>query len=235
MMANGAIILEARAVSCPAAPSVSDVSLDVEAGSLHLLHGSDGSGKNLLLRMLALLEIPSSGEIFLRGEPTRGLAEDARAALRNQRYGLLFAEPYLLPSFSVVENVAMPLFKISGVGTEEARLRTQAALDFTGMSACADEAADQLSLAEQHRVSLARALANRPDILIVENVDAAMPAEVLSRFVETILRSCRELGTAAILTAKGRELARFADRVIEMDGGRILNDSRVVAGSGGAL
>jgi putative ABC transport system ATP-binding protein len=239
MMTGTVPILEARAVGCSNAPSggepssVRDVSLAVEAGTLNLFCGDNGSGKNLLLRLLALLDAPDAGEIFLRSEPTRGLTEDVRAALRNRHYGFLFAEPFLLPSFTVVENVAMPLFKISGVGTDEAGLRTQAALDFTGMAGFSDATIDQLTPAGQHRVSLARALANKPDILIVENVDAAMPSEDIPGFVETIRNACRKLGATAILTARGKELAGFADRVIEMAGGGICSDMLVAVKSGG--
>jgi lipoprotein-releasing system ATP-binding protein len=232
-------ILEARALACSNAASggepssVRDVSLAVEAGTLTFFCGDEKSEKNLLLRLLALLDVPDAGEIFLRGEPTRALTEDARAALRNRHYGFLFAEPFLLPSFSVLENVAMPLFKISGVGTDEAGQRTRAALEFTGMAGFSEALIDQLSPVEQHRVSLARALANKPEILIVENVDEAMPAEDIPAFVETIRCACRTLGATAILTARGKELAGFADRVIEMSGGGICGDTLVALKSGG--
>src|SRR2546426_697944 len=114
------MLLSAANVSCQRSlraesPSrVRRVSLAVEAGTWCVLHGVEGCGKNLLLRLLGLLETPDSGEVFVRGAPTRALDEAARLELRNRVFGYVFAEPFLLDTFLVAENVAMPLFKIGG-------------------------------------------------------------------------------------------------------------------------
>lgn len=240
MVENANIILEARAVSCsrasnagPLAP-VRDLSLAIHANTLNLLAGDEQSGGHLLLRLLGLLETPDEGEILFRGEGTRGLPQDARAELRNQRYGFLFAEPFLLPSFSVAENVAMPLFKISGVGADEAQQRTEAMLEFAGMGDFGNETIDRLTHAQQQRVSLARALVNQPEILIIENVDAAMSGAELSGFIELIHRAGAEFGTTGILTAGDRGLLNSTGRVIELAGGAILHDSQTAIENGGA-
>lgn len=204
-----------------------DVSLAIGAKTLNLFCGGEGCGKNLLLRLIGLFEAPENGGIFFHGDPVQRLSDDARAELRSRHYGFLFAQPYLLPSFAVVENVAMPLFKISGVGTDEARTRTRALLEFTGMGDFAEAAVDQLTLAQQHRVSLARALVNQPEILIVENVDDAMAGDELSHFVGLIRRAVGEFGVTVLMTANEKNLAKFADRVIEFADGSIFHDSQV--------
>src|ERR1700722_13063538 len=105
-MQNGNIILEARSVSCSKAPAneplarLQKVSLSIHEKTLNLLSGDEMSGRGLLLRLLGLLDAPDEGEIYFHGEGTSGLAGEARAEIRNQRYGFLFAQPFLLPSFS---------------------------------------------------------------------------------------------------------------------------------------
>lgn len=232
MTPDAAIILEARRVSCSgtsddgAPSSLRDVSIGIGTGTFDLFCGTDPCGKNLLLRLLGLLETPEEGGIFFHGAATRLLPEETRAELRNRHYGFVFAQPYLLPSFAVVENVAMPLFKISGVGTDEARTRTRTLLQFTCMEELAEATVGQLALAQQHRVSLARALVNQPEILIVENVDATMSGDDLFHFVEIIRRACDEFGVTVLMTAKEKNLAKFADRVIGFAGGSIFRDSQ---------
>jgi ABC-type lipoprotein export system ATPase subunit len=232
--------MEVQGVSCsrtqgagPLAP-VNGVSLEIREKSLNLLSGDGHSGKGLLLLLLGLLEAPDRGEILFRGEGTRTLGEDARAALRSQRFGFVFAQPYLLPSFSVVENVAMPLFKISGVGADEAQRRTEAMLDFTGMGAFAEALVEQLTYAQQYRVSLARALVNEPEVLIMENLDAGMPPGLLSEFIGILRRAGEEFGTAAIFTTKEKDVPGFEGRVIELADGAVSRDSQPSLKEGGA-
>jgi len=237
---NENIILEAIGVSCskanapePLAP-VRGISVAIHERTLSLIAGGDQDGGSLLLRLLGLLETPDEGDVLVRGVGTRQLADDARADLRSRHFGFLFALPYLLPSFSVVENVAMPLFKISGVGAAEAQQRTESMLEYVGMMGHADSAVGRLTFPDQHRVSLARALVNQPDMLIVENVDAELSGADLFEFIALIQRASAEFGVGVALTAKDRELARFTDRVVELSGGAICRDSRAAVKGGGA-
>src|SRR5947208_8510900 len=108
-----------RGLRAEGASSVRDVSIGIEPRTVNVLCGPEGCGKNLLLRLLGLLEMPDAGRIFLHETSTAELAENVRLDLRNRRFGFVFAEPFLLHTFSVVENVAMPLFKISGTGLEQ--------------------------------------------------------------------------------------------------------------------
>lgn len=240
MAQNENIILEARSVSCRKAPAteqtscVHAVNVAIQKNSVNLISGEEQSGKGLLLCLLGLLEMPDKGEILFRGEGTSALSEDGRAALRNQHFGYLFAQPYLLPSFSVIENVAMPLFKVSGVDAEEAQRRTEEMLTFAGMLDYAQASIDRLALVQQHRVSLARALVNHPEVLIIENIDAGMSGAELAQFIELIHRACSELGATAIMTGRDQGLQNAMDRVIELRDGKVLRDSFSEVKQGGA-
>src|SRR5438067_9580873 len=185
--------LSARGVSCQRtlhsakASRVRDVSLAIEVGTLNVLWGGEGCGKNLLLRLLGLLEAPDRGDVFLHGASTRALDEPARLELRNRHFGFVFNEPFLLDSFSVTENVAMPLFKISGAKVEEARKHVEQLLEFVGLRAQAQLGVGALSLLDQQKVSLARALVNQPEIVIVENASARFSEHELMAFSEIML------------------------------------------------
>ena len=125
--------VELRAVSCArGAESLREVSASFARATFHLLGGAPGGGRELLLRVLGALEKPDRGEVFIEGQPTSGLSEEERAELRGRRCGFVFRAPFLLPAFSVVENLAMPLFRLSHVDAAEARCRTDELLEDRG-------------------------------------------------------------------------------------------------------
>ena len=217
-------VLEIRGVSCASGFGL-PVSADFAPGRFHLLTGDAGGDSQALLRVLSLLDLPESGEVFVEGRATRGLDEDARAELRAQRFGFVFAAPFLLASFSVIENVAMPLFKISQVGPEEARRRTERLLAFTEMSDAAEAAIDDLTLRAQYHVALARGLANEPAILVVENLDSTLAGEELAGFAALLRRVPAEFGTTVIATASPAFAVEKDDRVLEFARGVIVRDS----------
>jgi len=210
------------------------ISLACEENVPTLLWGEEGCGKNVLLRALGLLDVPDEGEIYFRETPTSGFSSDARAWLRNHHFGFLFAEPFLLPALSVVENIAMPLMKISSATTDEARDRTQAMLDFIGMSGAAEWEIDRLSMFEQQKVALARALINQPDVLIVENVDAMLHGEELQRFVEIINLVNTTFGTTPVLTARSEAAVPVAGRVVHIVDGAVEQITDTATKKGGA-
>jgi predicted ABC-type transport system involved in lysophospholipase L1 biosynthesis ATPase subunit len=223
MNAVPARILELEGVSCaPAdAPALCGISLVFAPGTFTVLQGG---GNNWLLRVLGLLETPDTGDVRLHGAGTRHLAPDARDALRNRHFGFLFAQPFLLPAFSAIENVAMPLFKISGLGSDEARPRVNELLDFVGATAFAQTPVEQLALPEQHCVALARALSNEPDVLIVENIDATFLDGEPSLFARLLRRAVTERGVTVVASAATRKLS-VADRVIEIEDGCVHRDT----------
>lgn len=225
------MLLEARNVRCtrqlmreePSA--VRDVSLAFEPRTLNLVCGPGGCGKNLLARLLGLLETPDSGEVLFHGSPASALEETARADLRARRFGFVFGEPFLLPSMTVVENIAMPLFRVSSMNTDEARERTAALLDFTGLAGDAGRPVGGLPGEQRQFVALARALAHGPEVVVVEEVGARLCGEELFRFTELLWKSCAHFNVTAIVTACDTGLAALAHRVIEMESGAVRRDS----------
>jgi ABC-type lipoprotein export system ATPase subunit len=184
----------------------------------HLLRGPDGCGKNLLLRLVGLLQPPETGEVIVQGLPTRALSEEARAELRAQRFGFVFNAPFLLTSFTVIENVAMPLFKISHVAPDEARRRTESVLAFAGLAGMAESPIGELSLRAQYQLAVARGLINEPEFLIVENLDGVLAGEDLSAFIELLHRASAEYGTTIIATASPALAADERQDVLDIAG-----------------
>ena len=233
-MPNGEIILEARGVSCgnaagnEAPARLRNVSVSIHRKTLNLLSGDESGGRGLLLRLLGLLDAPDEGEIFFHDKATGALTEEMRAEIRNQRYGFLFAEPYLLPSFSVIENVAMPLFKISGYEIEQARARTSEVLEFVGIGAEADSPLEDLSLLDHHRVSLARALAVGPRVIIAEDAGSHLLPRDLIEFAALLRTVPAMLGIAVIATSPGGAEVFCPDREIRIENGILAADSHPI-------
>ena len=224
------ISLALHAVSCVRNEGgpIRAVSASFAPGRFHILRGGADGGRDLLLRLIGLLQPPDEGEVLVLGQPTRTLAEEARAAIRTQRFGFVFAAPFLLTAFSVIENVAMPLFKISQVSPEEARRRTGVLLDFVGLAEAAEVAVDDLTLRAQYQVAVARGLVNEPSFLIVEQLDGALAGEDLQGFTAVLHRVCETFGTTVIASASPSIVPDASDRVIEIVDGMIAFDSELL-------
>jgi ABC-type lipoprotein export system ATPase subunit len=201
------------------------VSLGIDAGRFTLLSGGADSGAGLLLRILGLLERPDAGEVWFESQPTCALDDAARLGLRNHAFGFVFAEPFLLDSFSVAENVAMPLFKISGFDIEQARIRTAQVLEFAGLAGVADRGVTELSVLDHHKLSLARALANAPRVVIAEDAGLQLSERDLRDFAALLRAAPDALGVAVIATSPAGVDILAPDREIRLEHGAIVADS----------
>lgn len=195
------------------------------AGRLHILRGASDSGKTALFRFTGLLKPPTAGEVLILGKATCGLDDNARTELRTQRLGFAFAAPFLLSSFSVIENVAMPLFKISQVDPEEARRRTEAVLEFVGLPRAVEARVEELTVSAQYCVALARGLVNEPAALLVEELDGVLAGAELEEFVELLRKAAVTFGTAIIATASPDLRTQAGDRVLDIGQGVAVRDS----------
>ena len=212
-------VLELRDVSCAAdGVALRGLSLSFDAGAFHLITGGPDNLRTALLRVLGLLDAPASGEVFFEGRAFAALSERDRDEVRNLRCGFLFAAPFLLPTFSVVENIAMPLFKISQVNPEQARERTDLLLAFAGLTAETQRHADELTPFQQHAVSLARALANDPALITVESLSAGLPPDDTVRFAALLRQSCARFGVTIIASVPAEFAAEAGDHIIALDG-----------------
>jgi ABC-type lipoprotein export system ATPase subunit len=204
------------------------VSLAIQAGGFTLLSGDAESGAGLLLRILGLLERPDSGEVWFDSIPMGPVDDVVRLGIRNHQFAFLFAEPFLLDSFTVAENVAMPLFKISGFDIERARARTAEVLDFAGIEDSADFAVADLPPLDQHKISLARALAVAPRVLIAEDPGLQLATAELREFAALLRTVPERLGISIIATSPAGAEVLGAGREIRLERGVIVADSQPV-------
>lgn len=199
--------------------AVAAVDLTVAAGEVVAITGPSGSGKSTLLALLAGLETPDEGEVWLDGVALHSLGEDARARLRRRRIGFVFQTFNLLPVLSLAENAALPLI-LDGVPASAWAPRVAQALARVGLSHRAEHLPDQASVGEQQRAALARVLVTEPAVLFADeptgSLDTARGALVMA-----LLREAAGQGTTVLLVTHDPALAAQADRQIRLRDGRL--------------
>ena len=203
--------------------AVRGIDLTVERGEFVALMGPSGSGKSTLLNLLAGLDRPTAGEVWLDGQRIDRMSEAALAKLRRRKIGVVFQFFNLLPTLSAAENVELPMLLV-GNGRRAARKAAIVLLDGLGLTGKQDAAPKQLSGGQQQRVALARALANSPDLLVGDeptgNLDSASARDVLG-----LLRATHERGQTLLLVTHDARVASAADRVIEIRDGLLASQT----------
>jgi ABC-type lipoprotein export system ATPase subunit len=194
---------------------VEGVSLVAEAGRIHAFCGEDGCGKGLLLNLLGLLESPDRGSVAVGGCGAASLEASAMRSFRNETFGFLFAHPCLLPSFSVAENVAMPLFRFCGGEARDARERTLEVLELTGIADFESDLVEHLPMTIQRRVALARAIVHRPRVLV------AISPRGAGDILPVAVHLARLLDVCVLWAGDHAVLRPWADVVFSMRDGRI--------------
>ena len=192
-----------------------------ESGRVYCLDGPDWGGKQLAWRLLTLLERPAAGELFIRETATSQLADAELAELRNREVGYVFPTPYLLPGFTVVENVAMPLFKVLQVGPDEAKGITEELLELTGLEGVADETLDGLTTLQQQVAALARAVIHRPSLLGIESLGKHLSPRDGCLFAEVLQRLVGHFGFAALVTVSPGIEAAWPGVILEVANGTV--------------
>ncbi|HST92335.1 MAG TPA: ABC transporter ATP-binding protein [Brevundimonas sp.] len=196
------------------------VDLDVMPGEVVGLIGPSGSGKSSLLHAAGLLERPTSGEIRIDGRDVGALDERARTHLRLDRIGFVYQFHHLLAEFDARDNVALPL-RIAGVGKPEARARAAEVLTALGLGARLTHQPAQMSGGEQQRVAVARALANRPRLLLADEPTGNLDPATSQTVFEALHRLVKDTGVAALIATHNMELAGHMDRVFALKDGHL--------------
>ena len=213
----GASVIELRAVShlAPAAAPL-EISLSIEPRSFTLLCGP---ARREIWRIAALVDAPATGEVLIEGVPASGWSEEQRAEWRALRLATLRSAPFLLPALTVIENVAMPIFKRHPETTpEEGGRQAQALLEFVGLGGETQRPAGELGVAEQGAVAVARALAGAPAALFVDEAEAASLRAGRSAMAALLRRVAESHGVPVVVCA-GPDFPRATgDRVITCDG-----------------
>lgn len=203
-------------------PVLTSIDLEIESESFVAVVGPSGSGKTTLLGLLAGLDEPTRGRVYLNGEDIFALSEDGRAEFRVQQVGFVFQTFYLLPTLTALENVLVPL-ELRGTAkglTNEAT----ALLERVGLGDRLDHFPAQLSGGEQQRVALARAFANRPKILFADEPTGNLDQETGKGIIEMLEELNRDAHTTLVMVTHDSSLAARAHRVVSLAGGRIVSD-----------
>ncbi len=196
------------------------VNLDVRPGEIVGLIGPSGSGKSSLLHAAGLLEHPTSGEVRIDGEAVGGLPERARTHIRLARIGFVYQFHHLLPEFDARDNVALPL-RIAGHGLAAARARAEELLVALGLADRLTHQPSQLSGGERQRVAVARALANRPRLLLADEPTGNLDPATSQTVFEALHDLAKKSGVAALIATHNMELAGHMDRVFALKDGHL--------------
>jgi putative ABC transport system ATP-binding protein len=196
------------------------VSLAVQAGESVALVGPSGAGKTTLLALLAGLDRPTHGHVWLCGKDLTTLDEDGRARLRGDHVGFVFQSFHLVPSLTALENAMLPL---ELTGAHRARERAMEGLGSIGLAERLGHYPNQLSGGEKQRVAIARAFITHPDILFADEPTGNLDTHTGERVAALLFRMNEQSRTTLVLVTHDRELAARCDRIVEMAGGRVVS------------
>jgi lipoprotein-releasing system ATP-binding protein len=196
------------------------IDLDVASGEIVALLGPSGSGKSTLLQAVGLLGGGFKGSIRLKGQEAAELDDDGRTRLRRDLLGFVYQFHHLLPEFNAVENVILPQL-VRDRRPEEARGRAEQLLGALGLSERLDHRPSKLSGGEQQRVAVARALANRPPLILADEPTGNLDEHTADAVLGEFLRLVREEGSAAVVATHNERLAAKMDRVVRLHEGRL--------------
>ncbi len=207
-------------------PALQGIDLHVALGEFVAIMGASGSGKSTLMNIIGCLDVPTSGRYQLNGTDVAGLNDDQLATIRNRRIGFVFQSFNLIPRTTALHNVEMPLI-YAGEGGRTARARE--ALAAVGLADRAHHQPTELSGGQQQRAAIARALVTNPAILLADeptgNLDSASSFEIMRLLVNLNV----EQGRTIVLITHEQDIARFANRVVELRDGRIVRDEKRAA------
>ena len=201
------------------------IDLVLGKGEFAALIGPSGSGKSTLLNVIGLLDHPDSGRILIEEQATQGLADDVRTRLRGRAIGFVFQHHHLLPEFTALENVMMPLLAARGRPDDEMRVRAAGLLDRVGLTPWRDHRANDISGGQQQRVAIARALAMQPPLVLADEPTGNLD----TRSADGVFDLMREINatnrTTFLIVTHDPRLARRCDRIVELVDGRIVADA----------
>src|SRR3989344_2953203 len=204
-------------------PVLKGISLEIARCEWVAIMGRSGAGKSTLLYQMSLLDDPSSGEILIEGREAHALSEKEKAHMRLYKFGFVFQEYALMQELTALENVMVPLL-MERYTVEHAREHATSGLDRVGLGKRLNNLPSQLSGGEQQRVSIARAIAEAPEILFADEPTANLDREA-SEVVMDIFRELHKDGQTIVMVTHEEEYGRIAQRIVQIDDGRIISDT----------
>lgn len=200
-----------------------DVCFSINESEMMAIVGSSGSGKSTLLHLLGGLDTPSEGEVIFRGQHINRLSSDQRAAIRNKDLGFIYQFHHLLPDFTALENVAMPLL-IGGMNKSESFDRATKMLDAVGLAHRSGHRPSELSGGERQRVAIARALVNQPALVLADEPTGNLDLRNADAIFELLGELNKTQGTAFLVVTHDMKLAHRLSRQLEMRDGHLQQD-----------
>jgi lipoprotein-releasing system ATP-binding protein len=201
--------------------ALDNINLNIKSGEFLAIVGPSGSGKSTLLNMIGLLDTPTSGQILLKGIDVTKISPNERARLRNRELGFVFQYHHLIPEFTALENVMMPML-IAGKNKTEARDQAKALLDDVGLGDRLDNKPNQLSGGQNQRVAVARALVNRPSIVIGDELTGNLDTKSSNRIYDLLRDLNKKINQTFILVTHDMTLAEKTDRILRIVDGMLV-------------
>lgn len=199
------------------------VSLSVSPGEFVCISGRSGSGKSTMLNMLAGLEKPSGGEIVILDKHMEKMSESARIRFRRQYIGFVFQSYNLMPQYTAVENVELPLM-LRGIGKRERRKQALAVMEQVGIVSHAEHKPSELSGGQQQRVGIARALITKPPIVFADELTGNLDTKTSAEIMDLLTGLFRSSGTTFMLVSHDPDMSRYTDRTIHLLDGKIISE-----------
>ncbi|MGL4489112.1 MAG: ABC transporter ATP-binding protein [Rhizobiaceae bacterium] len=199
-----------------------DANFELRKGEMVALVAPSGTGKSTLLHTAGLLEHPDSGEVVINGQPSSGLSDDARTAIRRSEIGFVYQFHHLLPEFTALENIMVPQM-LRGLSKQDAAARAHQLLDYMKIDPRADHRPSELSGGEQQRVAIARAVANAPLVLLADEPTGNLDPTTASYVYDALEALVRQSGLAAVIATHNHDLAKRMDRRVTLKDGKVVD------------
>lgn len=203
-------------------PALCHICLEIEAGEFVAIIGASGSGKTTLLNMIGCMDIPTSGSYYFNGKNMSRANEQLRASIRGKKIAFVFQGFALIPDYTVSENVKIPLIK-QKLSKKEQQQRVAAALQMVGAQNLAKKKITHISGGQKQRVAIARAIACGADVILADEPTGALDRKTGTEIME-LFTHLNEMGKTIILITHDKNIASYAQRMITIEDGRILND-----------